>query len=548
MNNTIEDTLTAAQYALLNRLAHSVNSLGMNLLLFNQRMDCIFQADGGRFATDAASIGDLPQQVLDSPSGKATAYGSRQTFLGCCLAYHEQKAAAVIDMGSMALNDRLGEYCRLHQLDEQELLGLLPRPPQKSYPAGLLESFAKDFTSANQTSCHLEKLTNELSHTYEQIVLLYNLSTHMKVTQSNAEFLQYACDQLSGLINVEGLAIYLEKKVDGQKRLVLTAGCGYVSIDAIMAGILQMHLTAELTTGKEALLDSGAYGPFKYSWNPNVRSLIAVPLAGGDKMIGFLVATNALNKPDFDSTDIKMFNSIANQCAVFIENGRLFADLKDLFIGSLKALTSSIDAKDQYTRGHSERVAFIARWIAEHLHHRGSIDADQIHYVYLAGLLHDIGKIGVSEAVLRKRDKLTDEERAVIIAHPRIGAAILSEISQMRQIVDGVLHHHERYDGKGYPHGLAGLAIPLAGRIIALADSFDAMTSKRVYRDAMSLKRALAEIEKGKGTQFDPEIVDIFLDSDIEKLWHIIQDGFIETWDYSNFGEFGAKAVGVLLR
>lgn len=548
MNNTIEDTLTAAQYALLNRLAHSVNSLGMNLLIFNQQMDCIFQADGGRFATDAASIGDLPQQVIDSPSGKASAYGSRQTFLGCCLAYHEQKAAAVIDMGSMALNDRLGEYCRLHQLNEQELLGLLPQPPQKSYPAELLESFAKDFTSANQTSCHLEKLTNELSHTYEQIVLLYNLSTHMKVTQSNAEFLQYACDQLSSLVNVEGLAMYLEKKVDGQKRLVLTAGCGYVSVDAIMADILQVHLAAELAAGKEALLDSGAYGPFKYSWNPNVRSLIAVPLAGGDKSIGFLVATNALNKPDFDSTDIKLFNSIANQCAVFIENGRLFADLKDLFIGSLKALTSSIDAKDQYTRGHSERVAFIARWIAEHLHRRGAIDAEQVHYVYLSGLLHDIGKIGVSETVLRKRGKLTDEERAVIVAHPRIGAAILSEISQMRQISLGVLHHHERYDGKGYPHGLAGQAIPLAGRIICLADSFDAMTSKRVYRDAMSLKRALAEIEKGKGTQFDPEIVDVFLDSDIEKLWHIIQDGFIETWDYSNFGEFGTKAVGVLLR
>ena len=193
-------------------------------------------------------------------------------------------------------------------------------------------------------------------------------------------------------------------------------------------------------------------------------------------------------------------------------------------------------------------MAFISRWIAEHLSHVHDIPKDTIHYVYLAGLLHDIGKIGVAENVLRKRGKLTDEERAVIMAHPRIGAAILSEISQMKSIVAGVLHHHERFDGKGYPQGLAGYDIPLVGRIIALADSFDAMTSKRIYRDAMSLKRALSEIQKASGTQFDPAIAKFFLESDIDKLWHIIQDGFIETWDYSNFSEYGTMAVGVLLR
>ncbi len=395
---------------------------------------------------------------------------------------------------------------------------------------------------------HLEKLSTELSQCYEQIMLLYNLSTNMNLDQSNATYLQLACDQLTQLVPVEGIAIFLEKKSDSMKRLVLSAGSGLVAFDPMMADILQMHLTAELTAGKEALLDSQVDRPFKYAWPDQVRNILTVPLGPADKMMGFLVATNIVNKPDFDSTDVKLFNSVANQCAVFIENGRLFSDLKELFIGSLKALTNSIDAKDQYTRGHSERVAMISRWIAEHLREIRPLPEKQIHYIYLAGLLHDIGKIGVAETVLRKQGKLTDEERSIILAHPRIGASILSEIPQMRDIIPGVLHHHERYDGQGYPEGLCGEEIPFGARIIALADAFDAMTSRRVYRDAMSIRRALTEVEKGIGSQFDPIVARAFLDSPIDQLWKMIQDGFIETWNYSNFEEYGTKAVGALIR
>ena len=118
----------------------------------------------------------------------------------------------------------------------------------------------------------------------------------------------------------------------------------------------------------------------------------------------------------------------------------------------------------------------------------------------------------------------------------------------MRDIVPGILYHHEHVDGTGYPEGLTGDEIPLIGKIISLADAFDAMTSKRVYREAMSIKRALAEIEKALGTQFDPEVGEVFIKSDIRKLAKIIQDGFIESWDYSNFSEYGTVAVGALIR
>jgi len=309
-----------------------------------------------------------------------------------------------------------------------------------------------------------------------------------------------------------------------------------------------VRLQEELDSGKDALLDSNVESPMKYEWPETVESLIAVPFYFSERMIGFMVATNIVDKPDFDSIDIKLFNSVANQCAVFIENGKLFGDLKDLFIGSLKALTNSIDAKDQYTRGHSERVAFISRWIAERLSERQPLSEDQIHTIYLAGLLHDIGKIGINEAILQKKGKLSEDDMKRIHSHPEIGASILADIKQMKEVTCGVLYHHERPDGKGYPEGLKGDEIPLVGKIIGLADAFDAMTSRRVYRDAMSIKCAVSEIEKALGTQFDEQIGKIFIESDIHQLWSIIQDGFIESWDYSNFAEYGSIAVGSLIK
>ena len=419
---------------------------------------------------------------------------------------------------------------------------------ERIYLTWILEEFAETFAHSRRIRGQIESISSELSQAYEEIILLYNLSTHMKVTQSIPAYLQMACDEVTQLIPVEGIGLFLDKKMDGRKQLTLTAGAGVMHIDPAKADLLQMQLTSELARGREALLDSTVDGPFRYTWPNGIHNIIAVPLGEKDRMVGMLVATNVQNKPDFDSTDINLFNAVANQCCVFIENNRLFDELKELFAGSLKALTNSIDAKDQYTRGHSERVAFISRWIAECLAQTHPISEKDIHHIYLAGLLHDIGKIGVNEAVLCKRGKLTDDERAAICTHPRIGASILSEIRQMDDIVPGVLCHHERIDGKGYPQGLSGEQIPLIGKIIALADAFDAMTSKRVYRDAMSIRRALTEIEKGIDTQFDRDTARAFLDSDIDKLWHIIQDGFIESWDFSNFDEYGIEAVGALIR
>jgi HD-GYP domain-containing protein (c-di-GMP phosphodiesterase class II) len=405
-------------------------------------------------------------------------------------------------------------------------------------------------------------VSTELAHVYEELVLLHKLSTNMKVTEPDANFLQMACDNLTNIVSVEGIAILLEKTINDEKQLVLAAGSGLIDIDERMAAILHSRLAEEISSGKEALLDSEVDSPFRYDWSGSIKNIIVVPLFGKEKsdsnfaeraqninyITGLIVAVNRIDRPDFDSTDAKLFNSVANGCAVFIENGRLFKDLKELFIGSLKALTSSIDAKDPYTRGHSERVAFISRWIAERLAEEEPLQEEQIHKIYLAGLLHDIGKIGIDESVLRKKGKLTREEINHIRAHPSIGAGILGAIKQMRDIVPGVLAHHEQVDGKGYPNGLTGPQIPLTGKIVGLADSFDAMTSKRTYRGALSVEQTLAEIEEKSGTQFDEKISRVFINSDVYQLWDIIQGGFTEIYGTSNFSEYGTVAVGTLIR
>ena len=174
----------------------------------------------------------------------------------------------------------------------------------------------------------------------------------------------------------------------------------------------------------------------------------------------------------------------------------------------VRALSGAIDAKDTYTNGHSSRVAEYSREIAG----RAGLSADLQEEIYMIGLLHDVGKIGISDAIINKPSKLTDEEYDIIKTHPVLGEKILRNITEFPKLVTGAKYHHERYDGKGYPEGLSGEDIPLEARIIAVADAYDAMSSRRSYRDVLPQEKVRSEIEKGRGLQFDPVFADIMLE------------------------------------
>ena len=198
--------------------------------------------------------------------------------------------------------------------------------------------------------------------------------------------------------------------------------------------------------------------------------------------------------------------------------------IRESFLNALTALAYALEAKDKYTSGHSQRVAEISVAIAREM----GLSRQDINKIRLAGLIHDIGKIGVRASVLNKPGRLNDDEYQHIKTHSEIGEHILTPIVEDEQILKTVRHHHERYDGTGYPDGLSGEQIPLGAKILAVADAYDAITSERPYRKAMSIQSACHEIELCKGSQFDPEVADTFLrikkHSKLDKLCQHAED------------------------
>ena len=189
---------------------------------------------------------------------------------------------------------------------------------------------------------------------------------------------------------------------------------------------------------------------------------------------------------------------------------------RKIIIQSMKTFTNFIDAKDKYTRGHSIRVGFYTKKIAEKM----DFDEDELDNIYYIALLHDVGKINISDSILNKPGKLDEEERNIIETHTTNGAQILKDFNSVPHIVEGARYHHERYDGKGYPEGLAGENIPLVARIICVADAFDAMNSDRCYRKAYPMERIIKELKEGAGKQFDPEVVKVMLELIEENVFY----------------------------
>jgi HD-GYP domain-containing protein (c-di-GMP phosphodiesterase class II) len=191
---------------------------------------------------------------------------------------------------------------------------------------------------------------------------------------------------------------------------------------------------------------------------------------------------------------------------IHVGNRELYRQQAEFLASVVRALTSAIDAKDPYTCGHSDRVGRIAVRLAQELNCTPGL----INTIYMAGLLHDIGKIGINESILRKPDRLTDEEYEHIKLHPGLGHRILADIRQLNDVLPAVLHHHEQWDGAGYPHGLAGENIPWIARIMAVADAYDAMSSSRPYRPGMPEPKVESILRDGAGKQWDAKVVDAF--------------------------------------
>lgn len=236
------------------------------------------------------------------------------------------------------------------------------------------------------------------------------------------------------------------------------------------------------------------------------KNLIGVPVKTKDRIIGVL---EAINKRDgrFDEDDREILQAFANQVAIAIENANLYKELKETFYGTIEALAETIEKRDPYTGGHTRRVMEYSLVIGKEL----GLPDGELEALKLAAILHDIGKIGIRDSILLKEGKLTQEEAIVMNMHPRYGAEILEHIKQLREVIPGMRGHHERYDGSGYPDGLKGESIPLFARIISVADAYDAMTTDRPYRKALTPDQAFEELRRSSGRHFDPSVVEAFI-------------------------------------
>lgn len=236
------------------------------------------------------------------------------------------------------------------------------------------------------------------------------------------------------------------------------------------------------------------------------RDMVCVPVEIKGAVIGVLQAINRLGGT-FDDDDVKLFQLFSNQAAIALDNARLYEEIKDTFYATSEALAEAIEKRDPYTGGHTKRVLWYSLAIAKHL----GLDKDMIEMVKLSAVLHDVGKIGIEDRILRKQAPLDDNEAASMRQHPMLGADILKHVPQLKDMLPGMLYHHERIDGLGYPKGLKDGEIPVIAKIISVADTYDAMTTTRPYRKGLPTGVAIDEIKKWTGRQFDESIVEAFI-------------------------------------
>lgn len=251
---------------------------------------------------------------------------------------------------------------------------------------------------------------------------------------------------------------------------------------------------------KEPLLASSA------DEKEQLLSEFTLPLVAKSSIIG-LIRISSFSKDKFSENNIRFLATMSPQVAIALENAKMYAGMQELYTGTIQALSAELETRNPYTMGHSERVTKYAVQIARAI----NLSEDEVETIRYAGLFHDMGKIGIADSVLLKQGPLIDEEWEEIKKHPVKSEGIVKFVSFLKGALPIIRYHHERFDGKGYPDGKLNNHIPIGARIIAVADTFDAITSDRPYREKRSVKEALNIIKKCSGTQFDPTIVSAFL-------------------------------------
>jgi putative nucleotidyltransferase with HDIG domain len=354
------------------------------------------------------------------------------------------------------------------------------------------------------------ELSANISAMYEEISLLHRLTQHLRISESNENLARMALDWVGEAVPAESLALELfpvsgasgSPQPGQNESAFLTHGDCPFDAAEFRAVIDELGLDSN---ARALVINSPSSSELRDRF-PHLRQAVLVPLFDGQHLFGWLGAFGHRSGGEFGSPEANLLGSVSAILAVHASNRDLYRQQAEFMASMVRALTSAIDAKDPYTCGHSDRVARVAVALATDL----GCDRKQLETIYLSGLLHDIGKIGINDSVLRKTTRLTDAEYEHIKLHTEIGFKILSDLKQLGDVLPVVRHHHEAWNGAGYPLGLSGEQIPLLARIVAVADAVDAMSSDRSYRKGMPDERLDEILRQGSGSQWDPRVVEAF--------------------------------------
>jgi len=353
-----------------------------------------------------------------------------------------------------------------------------------------------------------QQLSVALADAWEELTLLYELAEQLRGVLDIDQAVELALIHATDTVSVEGCGVLLKNEGEWELHGVI---CPTGREEWLRLDLGKQIAEEALKRRRGFIVNDIADHP---QWGEAAKvfgifNIVVVPLNPGGHAQGVLVGWNRL-RGEFTSGDLKLLSTIAAQTGGVLESAYLYQRLQETFRGVVRAMAVAVDAKSRWTAGHSIRVTRYAVELANAI----GLPESEVEKVNLSGLLHDLGKIGVPDAILDKPGRLTDEEWKVMKQHPIIGYEMLKDIWQFRgSILDGVLYHHERVDGKGYPFGLKGEEIPFMGRLLAVADGFDAMTSDRPYRAGMPKEKALEVLLEGAGTQWDKELVKAFVEA-----------------------------------
>ncbi len=383
----------------------------------------------------------------------------------------------------------------------------------------LLEAAWVQVNSASnekQLRDELMDVAEEIEQTYEEITLLHSLTGNLELTRSPDEIAELCLSRVRELTQAEGAAIWIEDHV-GNFRFLSN---GTLPMDE--RGLARLCSRCDRRDWSRPFVKNRTVGTPLEREIPELRNFVLCSIGDPNQQFGWLIHCNA--PKEFGSVQASLLQSIARILGTHLRNRELFQQNEDLYMSFVRSMVSTIDAKDSYTRGHSERVALVAKILAEEMR----LPVNEVEDIQLSGLLHDIGKVGVDDRILRKQSRLDDDEFEQIKKHPEIGCQILAGLANLERILPGVRNHHESFDGCGYPDRLKGEEIPLMARILAVADSYDAMGSDRPYRAGMPLERIEAIFRENAGPQWDPQVIEAYFAArvNIRKLWsaHCLTD------------------------